>query len=108
MYNVSSAGGAKDAVPAFVKRFKDPDVQVRLEAIHLIHQFGPASESAIPALKEALKDEKELVRDWARHAISAIEAAAIEMRLGRRRRRSRRMPMGKNKHVYFRSRDRQE
>jgi HEAT repeat protein len=66
---------AKDAIPAIVKRFKDPDWQVRQFAIRHIAEFGPASELAIPALKEALKDGHERVRVAAQRALEAIEKA---------------------------------
>jgi HEAT repeat protein len=58
-----------------VKRFKDPDWQVRQYAIAHVEGFGPASELAIPALKDALRDANERVRVAAERALEAIQKA---------------------------------
>jgi HEAT repeat protein len=76
IYAVSRLGfRAKDAVPALIKRFKDPDWQCRVYAVMHVEEFGPASELAIPALKDALKDENASVREAAKRALAAIHKA---------------------------------
>jgi len=57
---------------------KDPDGQTRYEAAYSLARMGEGAAAAVPALADALRDEREPVRTSAAYAMSAAGSAAIE------------------------------
>jgi HEAT repeat protein len=55
------AGLLRFAVPALVEMLTDEDSEVRSAAAEALGSFGPAAESAIPALRKAAGDRDENV-----------------------------------------------
>ncbi len=51
---------------------KDPESNVRYRAAQALGRIGPEAKAAAPALKEALKDENELVRKATGEALRKI------------------------------------
>ena len=68
----SSAGAA---LPVIVEMLVAKHPQRRVTGALVLGQMGPAAKKAIPALKEALKDEDEDVRKAAAEALKKIQAA---------------------------------
>lgn len=62
---------SKEAVPKLIAAMKDG--QTRTHAITCLGAIGPDAKAAVPALREALKDEKMAVRMAAARALTAIQ-----------------------------------
>jgi HEAT repeat protein len=60
----------KKVITEVIKLLNDRKDEVRLAAIKKLRQF--CDKKAIPALKQALKDENREIRDEARYALSLI------------------------------------
>ena len=60
------------ATPALIEALLDPDSHVRSCAAKVLGAMGPAATRAIPALKNALEDANEAVRQNAAHALEAV------------------------------------
>jgi HEAT repeat protein len=63
---------AQIAVPVLIQRLGQRDVRQRLEAAAALRCLGPGAKAATAALKKALGDENQLVRDMAADALKAI------------------------------------
>jgi hypothetical protein len=79
--------GAKVATHRFLKRrgpaalpdlistiLESKNETVRITAIEVLAELGPVARPAIPALRIALRDESEQVREVVAHALAQIEA----------------------------------
>ncbi len=62
----------KRAIPVFTEALSDSREHVRAEVASALGDIGPAAESALPALREATKDEFVEVREAAKAAIEKI------------------------------------
>lgn len=61
------------SIPELMNLLKHEDKYVRMTAINALGNMGPQAMEAVPVLKDALNDEEELVRQWARVALERIE-----------------------------------
>ncbi len=61
---------AAPAVPMLVEASKSPKPWVREEAIHALGLIGPKVEGVMPALREAMNDPEDNVRDAAKEALT--------------------------------------
>lgn len=61
------------AMPELLRLLAHDDRFVRMTAVSALGNLGPQAIDALPALNEALLDEDEMVRQWARVAIERIE-----------------------------------
>ena len=59
------------AVSVLIRGLADPEPRIRLESAAALRCMGPAAKEAAPALKNALNDKDELVRDMVRQALIA-------------------------------------
>jgi HEAT repeat protein len=63
---------AARSVPLLIQGLSDPEPRVRMEAAIALRCLGPAAKPAVPALKAALHDKDELVRDMAAQTLGTI------------------------------------
>ena len=61
-------------VNSLIEKLKDPDEEVRQNAAKALGEIGPEAKAAIPALREALKDDYKAVRKAAEDALKEIES----------------------------------
>lgn len=61
-----------------LKKLRDEDFNVRMEAARELGRMGPSAEPAVPYLVEALKDNAVKVRIWAALALGEIGPDAKE------------------------------
>ncbi len=66
---------AGTVVAMVVEMLEGKDRQRRVKAAFILGQMGPVAKSAVPALKEALKDKSEYLRQTAATALEKIQAA---------------------------------
>ncbi|MBN1459427.1 MAG: HEAT repeat domain-containing protein [Armatimonadetes bacterium] len=64
-----------DAVPLFVRGLQSAETRVREQSAAVLGRFGAAADSAVPALKRALKDESQSVRQAAQRSLATITRA---------------------------------
>jgi HEAT repeat protein len=64
------------AVPPLIRGLKDPDGEVRVQAILALGAFGPVAGPAVAAMVEALRDREVGLRDDAALALGRVGAAA--------------------------------
>jgi HEAT repeat protein len=62
-------------IPLLIDALKDKEMVVRWWAAHTLARFGRDAQVALPALQELLRDEAEMVREAAQHALADIQAA---------------------------------
>jgi HEAT repeat protein len=72
-----AAAGA-DATPVLVSALTHRSPDVRLWAVTMLGEIGPAARPAAPALVEALSDESPDVRLAARHALELVDIGNAE------------------------------
>ncbi len=65
---------AKPAVPAIAQRLRDPDAYIRVDAAHVLEQFGPDS---VPSLTELLQDADPRVRELAARTLQQIATETV-------------------------------
>lgn len=65
--------GAKAAVPALIRSFRDSGINIRWEAAYALGRIGP---DAVPALTNALNDADPTVRHPAAYALGAVGSGA--------------------------------
>jgi HEAT repeat protein len=65
--------GSREAIPILAENLQAPDSAMRTRAIDALGRFGPAAESAIPALTEVLEDDL----DWTTMRRAADSLARI-------------------------------
>jgi HEAT repeat protein len=70
-------------VQALTRAISDADFQVRRDAAHLLGKLGSKAKAAEPALREALKDEEEAVREAAAQALKRINPGGDDKGGGR-------------------------
>ena len=68
----ASAEIARQSVPLLIKGLADSEPRVRTQAAISLACLGPLAKDATPALKMALHDEDETVRDAAEKALQTI------------------------------------
>lgn len=61
------------SIPELITLLAHKDRYVRLTAADALGNMGPQARDAVPALTQALNDEDELVRQWARVALDRID-----------------------------------
>jgi HEAT repeat protein len=59
-------------VPIFISLLKDPDTEIRSEAMLVLEDIGPPAHAAIPALRKAVKEERPELRLDAAVALATI------------------------------------
>jgi HEAT repeat protein len=64
-------------IPGLVAALNDPDDDVRLLAVELLHEAGPRAEAAVPALVNKVADPDRLVRVAAALALPRFGALAV-------------------------------
>lgn len=62
-----------DAVSRYIKELKDRDVEFRVRAARILGELGPEAKIALPALREAEKDESFQVQQMARVAVQKLQ-----------------------------------
>jgi HEAT repeat protein len=68
------------AVPVLMANLARPEAMTRLNAAASLRCLGPQAAEALPALKEALNDDNELVREMAAEAIRIVEGPVASQR----------------------------
>lgn len=63
-------------VPALIEAYSDKDLQVRVESIRALGEFGKAAASAVPALKQMTNDSNQAIRFEAAEALKQIQKAS--------------------------------
>ena len=66
------------AAPAVVKALKDSDADIRLLAVHALHEIGPAAKEVLPALTKVLRDSDKRLQSSAVYVLGRIGPAAKE------------------------------